>query len=51
MERDEIRGFREDEVQGPFLKEKKSRCSSSVESTKESKFFKGIRSFWAHFRG
>ena len=33
--------MREDEVQGPFLKEKMSGCSSSVESKKESKFFQG----------
>ena len=36
-----MRGFRKDEVKGPFLKEKKSGCSSSVESTKESNIFQG----------
>ena len=36
-----MRGFREDEVQGPFLTEKKSGCSPSVESTKESNIFQG----------
>ena len=37
MKRDETRGLREDEVEGPFLKDKRPGCSSSVESTKESK--------------
>ena len=35
-----MKGVRKDEVEGPFLKkDKRPGCSSSVESTKESKKF------------
>ena len=34
-------GLREDEVEGPFMKDKRPGCSSSVESAKESKKIQG----------
>ena len=46
-----MRGMREDEVEGPFLKEKKPGCSSSVESKKRVKIFSRAQEAFGHSFG